>query len=438
MPRRTLQEWLDWQEGLHPRGIDLGLERVRRVFANLDLGPPPFPVITVAGTNGKGSSVALLEAVLGAAGYRVGAYTSPHLLHYNERIRVAGRCAADEAICQAFQRIDRARGAVSLTYFEFGTLAALDMFYRGGVDVAVLEVGMGGRLDAVNILDADVALVTAIGIDHVEWLGGDRESIGREKAGILRPGKPAVCSDPAPPDSLVGHARALGAPLYLIGRDYGCEMEAAGPLPPAWSWWHSALRHEGLPLPALAGAFQVRNAAGCLMALRCLAPRIEVSRAAIERGLRAQRLPGRFQAVAAPTPTILDVAHNRESAAALAANLAARPVAGRTHAVAAMLGDKDMAAVLGELAGAVDAWHLATAPVARGARAEDLARALGAARAGAAPTLADSVEAAYEQALAQARGGDRIVVFGSFYAVSGVQKFLARGGVEFTVQSDPI
>ncbi len=438
MPHRSLQDWLDWQEGLHPRGIDLGLERVRQVFANMDLGTPPFPVITVAGTNGKGSSVALLEAVLQAAGYCTGAYTSPHLLHYNERIRVAGRPVDDAAICQAFQRVDRARGAVSLTYFEFGTLAALDLFYRSDVDVAVLEVGMGGRLDAVNILDADVALVTAIGIDHVEWLGGDRESIGREKAGIFRAGMPAVCSDPAPPNSLVEHARALDAPLFLIGRDYGFDMGVAGSVNPTWSWWHPALRHEHLPLPALAGAFQVQNAAGCLMALQCLAPRLAVTRDDIEYGLRAQRLPGRFQSVPAPVPTILDVAHNRESAAGLAANLAARPIPGKTHAVVAMLGDKDMAAVLGELSGAVDAWHLSAAPVARGAQAGALARALREARAGATCTESDSVVSAYETALAQAGAEDRIVVFGSFYAVSGVQQFLARHNREFAVQSDPI
>ncbi|HHH35210.1 MAG TPA: bifunctional tetrahydrofolate synthase/dihydrofolate synthase [Gammaproteobacteria bacterium] len=438
MPHRTLQDWLNWQEGLHPRGIDLGLERVRQVFANMDLGPPPFPVVTVAGTNGKGSSVALLEAVLQAAGYCTGAYTSPHLLHYNERIRVAGRPVDDEVICRAFQRIDQARGAVSLTYFEFGTLAALDIFYRGGVDVAVLEVGMGGRLDAVNILDADVALVTAIGIDHVDWLGNDRERIGREKAGIFRSGTPAVCSDPTPPNSLVAHARALDSPLFLIGCDYGFDIGQAGSLHPAWSWWHSALRHEGLPMPALAGAFQVQNAAGCLMALQCLAPRLAVTRVDIEHGLRAQYLPGRFQAVVAPVVTILDVAHNRESAAALAANLAARPIPGKTHGVVAMLGDKDMAAVLGELASEVDTWHLSTAPVARGAQAGVLARALREARAGVACTASDSAASAYETALAQAGAEDRIVVFGSFYAVSDVQQFLARHDWEFAVQSDPI
>lgn len=438
--QRTLRDWLDWQERLHPGGIDLGLERVRRVFQLMDLGPPPFRIVTIAGTNGKGSSVALLEAILNAAGYRVGAYTSPHLLRYNERIRIAGAEAGDAAICRAFERIDRVRGQISLTYFEFGTLAALDIFYRSGVDVVLLEVGMGGRLDAVNIMDPDVALVTAIGIDHVAWLGGDRETIAREKAGIFRAGRPAVCSDPHPPASLVDHAHSLGVPLSLMGRDYDFEMqlrETSSPGPrPGWSWWGHASRFEDLPLPRLRGTFQVQNAAGVLMALQFLFP--DVGRGPVEQGLRAAQPPGRFQLETAPVVTVLDVAHNRDSARTLAENLAAWNTAGRIHAVVAMLADKDMAGVLVELSAVVDIWHVASAPVARGASAADLEAALHEARAGAAGSCSDTASLAYRQALAQAGETDRIVVFGSFYAVSDVKEFLAGDNQEIAVQSDPI
>ncbi len=305
----TLNDWLAWQETLHPKAIDLGLERVREVAARLGLLAPKHVVISVAGTNGKGSSVAMLEAILACAGLRVGAYTSPHLWQYNERIRIDRQPVDDAVLVASFARIDAARGDISLSYFEFGTLAALDILQRADVDVAVLEVGLGGRLDAVNIVDADCALVTGIGIDHVEWLGPDRESIGREKAGIFRGGRPAVCSDPQPPASLRAVAQDCGAIWYGLGEQFGYARTGE-----VWDWWGPNLRLDGLPLPALPGPFQLQNAAGVVMALQTLGARLPVSVQALQAGLRAARVAGRFTVVPGPFETIFDVAHNPHAA----------------------------------------------------------------------------------------------------------------------------
>jgi dihydrofolate synthase/folylpolyglutamate synthase len=412
---------------MHPRSIDLGLERVRRVAEALGLDATlPCPVVTVAGTNGKGSSVALLESILSAAGHRVAAYTSPHLLRYNERVRVDAREASDAELCLAIDRVDRARGDVSLTYFEFGTLAAFDHFARARPDVAVLEVGMGGRLDAVNLLDCDVALVTSIGIDHVDWLGHDRETIGAEKAGIFRRGRPAVCSDPAPPQSLPAAAADRGAVLHLPGRDFGWAAgdSAAG----AWTWWGGGARCDDLPAPALAGRFQYHNAAGVLMALRLLDGRLEVPRAALEEGLRRVSLPGRFQRLVVDgVPCILDVAHNTDGTAALARSLADAPVPGRTHAVAAILGDKDIDGMISSLAHVVDDWYVAPLPVERAAPVERLRDSI-AARAQAEARIGADAQAAFRAAVSAALPGDRVVVFGSFYTVGAVLRAL-HGGV---------
>jgi dihydrofolate synthase / folylpolyglutamate synthase len=407
----TLADWLAWQETLHPKAIDLGLERVRAVAQRMGLLVPAHAVITVAGTNGKGSSVALLETILVRAGHRVGAYTSPHLWLYNERIRIDREAVADQAIVEAFDRIDAARGEVSLSYFEFGTLAALDIFARAGLDVAVLEVGLGGRLDAVNILDADCALVTAIGIDHTEWLGTDREAIGREKAGIFRARRPAVCSDPQPPQSLRETARALGADWYGLGEQFGLRTGAA-----CWDWWGPGATLDGLPFPALQGPYQLNNAAGALMALHTLGTRLPVTLQAIHAGLREVRVAGRFTVLPGPIERIFDVAHNPHAAAALAAALAARPCSGRTLAVCAMLADKDAAGVAAALAPRVDAWYLAGLGGERGQSAQALALRMRLPQAQYA--VHPDPAAAYAAACASARDGDRVVVFGSFHTIA--------------------
>ena len=407
----TLDDWLAWQETLHPKAIDLGLERVRAVAARMDLLTPKHTVISVAGTNGKGSSVAMLEAVLSCAGLRVGAYTSPHLWRYNERIRIDRQAVDDAALVASFARIDAARDDISLSSFEFGTLAAFDLLQRAGVDVAVLEVGLGGRLDAVNILDANCALVTGIGIDHVEWLGPDRESIGREKAGIFRNGRPAVCSDPRPPASLREVAQTLGATWYGLGEQFGYRCAGEG-----WTWWGPGVTLEGLPLPALPGAFQVQNAAGVLMTLQALGERLPLTLQALRAGLRTARVAGRFTVVAGPVETIFDVAHNPHAAAALAEALAARPCGGRTLAVCGMLADKDAAGVAAALAEQVYHWYLGGLAGERGQSAEDLAKRM--ALASMQRQQYPDPVAAYAAALAAAQPGDRIVVFGSFHTIA--------------------
>ena len=412
----TLNDWLNWQETLHPSAIELGLERPQQVLQQMQLPTRKCPLISVAGTNGKGSSVAMLESIFRSAGYRVGCYTSPHLLHYNERIRLDGEPVSDAALCAAFERVDFARKEISLTYFEFGTLAAIDLFSRANLDVIILEVGMGGRLDAVNILDADVALVTAIDVDHVDWLGSDREQIGLEKAGIFRAGRAAVCSDSHPPQSLLEHADKLGISLYLLGRDYNfCTRDAH------WSWSvaseSSQSSRDALPMPVLRGQAQLRNAAGVLMVLELLADKLPINQQQLRQGLLSLNLPGRFQVFPGVIPRILDVAHNPQSAAVLASNLAQMFCTGRTHGVFASLADKDIPAVVAALGPEVDTWHVASLDVPRGANAEQLERALHDGGYNHVQCYAN-VTAATEGAEAQAGLGDRVVVFGSFYTVA--------------------
>ncbi|HXG27656.1 MAG TPA: bifunctional tetrahydrofolate synthase/dihydrofolate synthase [Nevskiales bacterium] len=416
---RTLADWLRWQEGLNPRGIALGLERMRAVAGRLSLSPFRCPVVTVGGTNGKGSCVAYLEAMLSAQGYRVCAYTSPHLLRYNERVRIAGRQATDTELCAAFERIEAARGEMPLTYFEFGTLAALLLFQDASPEAVILEVGLGGRLDAVNLVDADVALISSIGLDHTEWLGPDRESIAREKAGIFRSGRPAVCGDPSPPRSLQQQADALGTRLYRLEQDFRhCEDEGT------WRWqgWDATL--ERLPLPALRGAVQLDNAAACVAALRLLSARLPVSDEAVRAGLRAARLPGRFQVLPGRVPVILDVAHNAEACGVLAANLAALPGRGRTLAVLGMLNDKPAAEVARIMDAQVHAWYLGGLEVAgRGQSAQALASRLGRLRG--AVHLHQDIAAAFAAARHDAGPDDRIVAFGSFHTVEAVLRIAA-------------
>lgn len=408
----TLNQWLAWQETLHPSEIELGLERVAEVLQRLNLQKPGFTVVTVAGTNGKGSSVAMLEAILLAADYRVGAYSSPHLLRYNERIRVNGVEVEDETLCTAFERIDQGRAEISLTYFEFGTLAAIEIFQHAKVDIAILEVGLGGRLDAVNVLDADVALVTAIDLDHQDWLGNDRETIGGEKAGILRAARPVVCSDPNPPRSLLETARQLGAPLWLLGRDFQAQADDAD----NWRWNGPEGESISLPHPALMGDFQLQNAAGVVMVLQALARDFPLDAAAIRSGLSKVSLPGRFQSLPGSPQQILDVAHNSQSAQALAKNLETQSCQGRTRVVLAMLADKDIAAVVDSLAKLVNDWYLAPLPVPRGAPVQLLQQALPDSACKSFASVADAYAAAQEDASPE----DRIVVVGSFYTVAAV------------------
>lgn len=407
----TLNDWLDWQETLHPKAIDLGLDRVRTVLRRLHPEPPPFAVITVGGTNGKGSCVAMLEAILSAAGYQVGAYTSPHLLRYNERIRINRQEVKDEALCQTFARIDHVRGDQSLTYFEFSALAALELFHQAGVNVAVLEVGLGGRLDAVNVLDADAALVVSIGLDHTDWLGSDRNSIGYEKAGIYRSGHPAICADPDPPPRLVEFAEQIGAKFQWVGRNYTFTRTGSN-----WRWESAQVCFDGLPPPALSGEQQIGNAAAVLATLVSLRARLPVSADAIHAGLTQVQLPGRFQIIPGPVEWILDVAHNPPAAEVLAAHLRARPCAGRTLAVLGILADKDGHGIIQALAGSADEWYTAALAGPRGRPDTELRDLLIAT--GYPATAAGDVIDACRIAHQAAQPGDRIVILGSFHTVA--------------------
>jgi len=399
---------------LHPSAIEMGLDRVRRVKEALGLAPA-FPLIVVGGTNGKGSTCAFLEAILGAAGYKTGLYTSPHLLRYNERVRIAGAEASDADLVAAFEKIDAARGDTSLTYFEFGTLGAMLQFIDAGVDVAILEVGLGGRLDAVNVFDADAAIVTSVDLDHMEYLGDTRELIGFEKAGIYRAGRPSICADPAPPASLLAHARHIGAALRCVDQDFSAQREGD-----RWTFRGRETHWAALPLPAMAGAYQLRNAAGALAALEAVRDRLPVSEAAIRQGLAAARVPGRFQRIASAPEVILDVAHNPEAARALAATLHEQPAAGRTLAVVGMLADKDAAGVFAALSGEIDAWWTCTPESSRAQDATALAAILRRQVNRAPISVQPDVNTALAEARGEAREGDRILVFGSFYTVAAV------------------
>jgi len=421
------------------------------------LRQPPFRVLTVAGTNGKGSTVAMLEAILRAAGYKTGAYTSPHLIKYNERVRVNGADAMDEALCAAFERIESARGEIPLTYFEFGTLAALDQFSRSNIDAAVLEVGLGGRLDAVNAIDADAAIVTSIGIDHVQWLGDTREAIGREKAGVFRKDRPAVCADPNPPASIAEVAQTVGARLYQRDRDFFVERGGSGdahrPRRSSFGGGHRAAgmedvsskikltdSHEGdfqqasgwtfrssngvragLPHPSLRGDYQLDNAAGVLMALETVADKLPVSQQHVRQGLISTAVAGRFQVLPGLPLRVLDVAHNPDAVRRLAVTLKQQPVAGRTLAVFGMLRDKDIAGAAHAMRDIVDAWYVtALGSTERGATAEEVAQALAVAGIDKPVMKFTDVRAAYAAARRVATAADRIVVFGSFYMVGDI------------------
>lgn len=419
MPRAetgsNLGEWLAYLEQLHPSTIELGLARVDAVKQRLQF-QIPFPVITVGGTNGKGSTCAMLEAILGAAGYRVGCYTSPHLLRYNERVRIAGREVDDAALCRAFAAVDAARGDISLTYFEFGTLAAMWLFLQQPVEVAILEVGLGGRLDAVNVFDTDCAIVTSVDLDHMDYLGDDRESIGREKAGIFRAARPAVSADPNPPLSLLQYAEEICARLKQIGRDFGAEPQEG-----QWLFWSREGWRLTLPYPSLRGTYQLDNASACLAALESLKDKLAVTPEDIRRGLLEAIVPGRFEVLPGKPALILDVAHNPHAARALAANLRQMGCAGKTIAVFAMLGDKDIAGVIAALREEIDLWLVAGIAHARGAGAAELQASLMNAGVEAIEVFPD-IAAAYHHACQIAGEDDRIAAFGSFHTVAEVMQ----------------
>jgi len=427
---KSLADWLAHLEGLHPKGqagIELGLERIGQVKEALGQSQS-CPVIVVGGTNGKGSTCAFLESMIAHAGHRVGCYTSPHLLAYNERVRVNGQEASDAVLCAAFARVEAARrdaGNVALTYFEFGTLAAWEVFAIAGVEAAILEVGLGGRLDAVNAYEPDVSIVTTVALDHTEWLGPDRASIGFEKAGIYRAGKPALCADANPPQTLLDHAASIGANLRLVGRDFGFRRDPEDRR--QWHWWCRSgdkLLKRSLAYPGLRGVTQLYNAAVALAALDALGDRLPVTMQAIRPGLIATELPGRFQVIPGKPAIVLDVAHNPQAIGVLADNLASMGFFDRTHAVVGMLGDKDIGGALEPLKDKVDFWHAATLAGPRGTRAESLAAVITAGRLGGEIICHDSPRVAMQAAKGQASESDRILIFGSFLTVAGALEAL--------------
>lgn len=410
MLHHTLNVWLAYIEKLHPNPIELELDRVQIVGKRLELLNPTCPVIAVAGTNGKGSCVTILESILACQGYRVGAYLSPHLERYNERIHIGGNQATDQALCEAFAAIELARQNISLTYFEWGTLAALWLFKKAQLDILILEVGLGGRLDAVNIVDADIAVITTIDLDHTEWLGVDRESIGKEKAGVFRPEKPAVCGDLNPPQSVYEAALALKTPLYCQGTHFGYTVSGEN-----WQFWRETITSDLLPIPPLL----LQNAATALMALELLKSELFISIEAIKQGLAKAFLPGRFQILAKHPMIILDVAHNPEGSRKLCEQLKMTPVKGKTHAVVGMLKDKNHPQSLKPLVACVDKWYTATLECERSASSESLAKTLSTLNA-ADISQFQTIAQAYKTVLNHATVHDRIVVFGSFYAVSPI------------------
>ena len=413
-----LASWLKFIERQHPSSVALGLERIARILPRLGR-PQHAPIITVGGTNGKGSTCAMLEAMLGAAGFRVGLYTSPHLVHYNERVRVAGAEVADALLVNAFAAVEAARGDVPLTYFEFGTLAAWIVFADAGLDALILEVGLGGRLDAVNLFEPDCAIVTSIDLDHMDYLGDTREQIGWEKAHIFRAGTPAICADANPPDSLIDHAHSIGAKLQVIGRDFGFEVHEG-----QWTFWGAHHRRGGLAYPALRGSTQLRNAAAAIAALEALRERIPVPAGAIRNGLATVSLAGRFQVLPGSPSIILDVGHNPEAARVLAKNLSEMPRAPHTIAICGMLRDKDAEGVCNALGCSFDEWFVVDLPGERGRSAADFESA--ARRAGLRMPIFQYADV--PTALTAARGvagpDDRIVVFGSFLTVAAAMTAL--------------
>ncbi|WP_295388115.1 bifunctional tetrahydrofolate synthase/dihydrofolate synthase [uncultured Thiodictyon sp.] len=415
----TLGDWLAWQSSLTPHRMEFGLERIAVVWSRL--GPPTLgaPVIAVGGTNGKGSTVAYLEAIARAAGYHTGCYTSPHLLSYHERVRIDGTPATDRALCAAFSRVEQARGDTPLTVFEFGTLAALVLFVDAGPDLVILEVGLGGRLDAVNLIDADCAVVASIGHDHMALLGESLEAVAREKAGIFRADRPAIIGQRDAPAALRVAAQALGARVLQVGQELGC---AAAPDGAGWIWSGADGERLALPIPAMRGSFQQHNAAAAIAALRALRGRLPVPVTAIRAGLARARLPGRFQVFPGAVTWILDVAHNREAAQVLAENLREFRCPGRVRAVFGVLADKEPEAVAAPLRSLVDTWYLTASADDRAMSAQCLGERLHGVLAGVHQELHQTFKAALDAALTASVAGDCLLVFGSFTTVGEALK----------------
>jgi dihydrofolate synthase / folylpolyglutamate synthase len=416
----SLPAWLVRLEQLHPKEIDMGLERVAAVRDRIGL-QPSFPIISVGGTNGKGSTCAMLEAIYLGAGYKTGLYNSPHLVSYNERVRVNGREVTDAQLVGAFERIDAARGEISLTYFEFGTLAAQLIFCDDEVDVAILEVGLGGRLDAVNAFEPDCSVVLNVAIDHVDFLGSSRELIGLEKAGIFRRGRPAICAEEEPPESLLEYARSIGAELHLAGRDFGHKRTAMG-----WQFWNAAGKKVGLPFPVLRGNAQLHNAAAAFECIHVMRAHFPVDMAALRAGLLNAWLPGRFQVLPGAPLVILDVAHNAAAAQTLSMDLKALPCSGKTIAVFGVLADKQVEQIVSALAASIDEWFVCDLPTPRGARAQSVKQVLTRSVQNAPVTVCSSVAQGCAAAREAARGNDRILVFGSFYTVRDALETIGR------------
>ncbi len=414
MRYRQLSDWLEWQEKLHPKPIDLGLERVLQVCEDCDVLPCATAVIGVAGTNGKGSTVAVLEEILRHAGYTVGTYTSPHLRRYNERIRVGGMPVSDHDLCEAFDFIDRHRHGISLSFFEFGTLAAFYCFKLRPLDVILLEAGLGGRLDATNIAPLDATIITSIGMDHTEWLGTTREDIAREKAGVMRAGSPVICGDPVPPRMIARTAQEKGAVLYQAGEHFHFELEGD-----SWRFVCEGGQTGNLPLPALLGRVQLQNAACVLMALQCLEKRLPVADEAKVKGLESVKLEGRFQVCKKHARTvILDVAHNPPSVAVLVENLINVPAVGYTHAVFSVLAGKDVSGMLEQVAPLIDYWHLAEVRASRALRIDILQRQVRSHTLSAPVKVHGAIPDACRYSLSQLGENDRLLVFGSTITVA--------------------
>jgi len=437
--RFKLQQWLDWQQQLHPDEIELGLERVNRTWQALGAPALAETVITVAGTNGKGSSIAYLEAIYTAAGYRVGSYTSPHLYSYTERIRIGCEAVSEQEICDAFAKIENARKDTRLTYFEFGTLAAFDIFSAANLDIVLLEVGLGGRLDAVNIVDAEAVLLTSIGIDHVEWLGDTREKIGAEKAGVLRSGQVVICADKSPPESVSKIANQLGLTICLADRDYEVKKVEG-----AWHWLPIASPNvallsskndrplQSLPFPTMRGDTQITNAAGALAVIMNLYQEYPVPIDAVRTGLQSARVSGRFEVIPGDISWIFDVAHNVDSTQVLADNLKSLPCAGRSFALFSVLQDKDLTSIVELIRDQIDEWVICPLHTSRGRSFKEISDNIEALKLHDNQDLfrnictVENTHAAMQTLLSRAVPGDRIVVFGSFILVAEVMSLLSK------------
>jgi len=415
----NLTDWLGYIESIHPSTIDLTLERIKIVIERLNLDIS-FPILTVGGTNGKGSTCSILESIYREAGYKVACYTSPHFLNFNERIKIQTLAVSDEVICEAFSRIESAREDVTLTYFEYGTIAAMIIFSEAHVDVAILEVGLGGRLDAVNVFDADCAIVTTVDLDHMDYLGHTREAIGFEKAGIYRTEKTSICGDFDPPQSLIKHAELIHADLKIIGKDFGYEAHHD-----SFDFLIDSTFVMNLPLPKLQGDFQLANATNALMAVKAMEDKLPLTEISIQKGITLTLLPGRFQEVKKMPSLIFDVAHNPQAARSLSHNLKTHVVPGKTIAVFSILKDKDIFGVINELNLDIDDWFIAEIQNERAASIENISNTIQKINPSAHIEAFKNIQEAYQFASKEVTRNDRIIVFGSFFTVADIMKIIS-------------